>query len=51
MKFSLSTDCPTGRWGVMCDSACECQHSSGCDKVGGECICQPGWFGPKCSEG
>ena len=42
--------CPPGFYGVGCASQCRCEHADGCDPVSGECLCQPGWFGPTCSQ-
>ncbi|XP_046584649.1 uncharacterized protein LOC124291639 [Haliotis rubra] len=53
--FQLSQDkqtclkCGFPRWGVECQSTCECQgRASSCDAARG-CICAAGWTGPGCA--
>ena len=40
--------CPRGRYGVNCESTCDCANGASCDSVTGACNCLSGWTGPKC---
>lgn len=43
--------CPAGLYGAFCESKCDCAHGSTCDAVYGQCLCQPGYHGPRCDTG
>ncbi|XP_046357626.2 uncharacterized protein LOC124135954 isoform X3 [Haliotis rufescens] len=54
--FKLSQDkqtclkCGFPKWGVECQSTCECQgRATSCDPARG-CVCTAGWTGPRCNE-
>ncbi|XP_052773094.1 uncharacterized protein LOC128211963 [Mya arenaria] len=44
--------CPNGTFGVNCDQTCSCNQTNTdiCDKVDGNCQCNPSWKGTSCEE-
>lgn len=43
--------CPEGSWGVDCAFRCTCQmENSKCQATTGDCVCHPGFTGPKCNQ-
>ena len=50
LSIFLRAACPKGRFGQNCRQECDCGEAA-CDAVSGECLCQPGYTGPKCLEG
>lgn len=38
-------------YGLNCNSTCRCQNQSRCRESDGICLCEPGFYGPTCSEG
>ncbi|MPC99278.1 Multiple epidermal growth factor-like domains protein 10 [Portunus trituberculatus] len=42
------TVCSDGHWGDECREKCQCEGSSLCDPVSGDCFCPAGLRGRKC---
>lgn len=43
--------CPNGFYGEGCNRTCSCRNNGICHPASGQCVCAPGWTGPKCTEG
>uniref|UniRef100_A0A8D3EBW1 Multiple EGF-like-domains 6b n=1 Tax=Scophthalmus maximus TaxID=52904 RepID=A0A8D3EBW1_SCOMX len=47
----LLAACPAGFYGEACNQTCGCGNNGACHPASGQCVCPPGWTGPKCTEG
>lgn len=43
-------ECFDGLYGESCAFNCSCSTSSVCDSISGNCSCNPGFIGEKCTE-
>lgn len=47
----LSSACPPGLHGPLCQLQCDCMNGASCHPVSGQCICPPGYHGARCHRG
>ncbi|KAL3197361.1 hypothetical protein MRX96_044934 [Rhipicephalus microplus] len=43
-----SDECPVGTYGLNCSKKCDCENGASCNVTNGQCICLPGFTGPRC---
>lgn len=47
---SVVAGCRVGRFGMSCESPCECYNGALCNASSGQCSCATGWLGPTCQQ-
>ena len=51
ISFLFNQACSNGTYGDECSQSCTCNanHTTSCDHISGECLCNPGYSTPNCT--
>uniref|UniRef100_A0A4W5RH13 EGF-like domain-containing protein n=1 Tax=Hucho hucho TaxID=62062 RepID=A0A4W5RH13_9TELE len=51
VSYLFLAACQAGFYGESCSQTCGCHNNGSCYPGSGQCVCTPGWTGPRCLQG